>query len=342
MKTILFRLDANKRVGLGHLFRSINIAKTFRKLYKQKNDKIIFISSNDEICIKHLKENNFEYFLKKDDFSEEIFLENAIEIFKPHTLFIDKIYPYTANFIKKLKQKTKIILFHNICEGRFEADIFILPSLHTEQKILNDKQWEKTKFFHGKDFICINEKIKILKKQPIINKKSFFKLVITTGGSDPKAVLITLLEYLKDFQFKNLEVIVLVGISFVHEEKLKKIKSNLPDFFKIIPYNAKEFLNADLVISTFGVSTYELLFLNLAIISVAHAELNQKGSKILSEKLNCIIDLGLIDDLSKDKLQKTLKFYLENKQERELLKTKTLNILDGNGEKRIAKIIKVI
>ncbi|OQY00023.1 MAG: hypothetical protein B6I24_01015 [Bacteroidetes bacterium 4572_128] len=333
---IFFRVDANKNIGFGHLFRSLNIANTIKKMYKIKE--IIFLTKNNKICKNILNKNNFSFILKEKN-QEEIFLEKIISKNNFDILFIDNFYPYERKIIEKLKKYLKIIMFHNLCEGSFYSDICILPSAHTEEEIINDERWKNTRFLHGEKYIVINENINILKKTPKNRKKNFFNLTITTGGSDPKGVLITLLEFLNDLKIDNFQITALVGISFYEKKKLENLKKKLANFIKIIPYSEKEFLKSDMVICTFGVSTYELMFLEIPIISIGHSEINTKASEILEKKFNSIIDLGLIDNLKKEILQKTIFNLLKNRNDLEILSKNQKNFIDGKGNLRVAKII---
>ena len=336
---ILIRLDGNSETGLGHLIRGITIANTIKSLYN--NIEIIFFIQDDEISKDLLEYNNYQYFLKKQNSSEEDFITKIINEINANILIIDKLYPYAPEFIQKIKRKIPILMLHNLCAGAFYTNIFILPSGHTEQSIIDDKRWKNgiVKFYDGIKYVVINESIKKVKQIRICKNLKKLKIVISTGGSDPKGVLITLLNWMREIRTDNLEIIILVGRAFLHKEKLKKIQQSLVPNFKFVPYCSEELINANIAISTFGITTYELLYLGIPTISIGHTINNAIGSRNLQKRYEAIIDLGLIDNLTEESFLFSLYDLINNENKRRRLKEISLKLIDGNGARRIADLL---
>lgn len=340
---ILFRVDGGLEKGLGHLIRSIALAKN---LTFSSNFKIIFASNYSEILENKIKEAGFSVFYNDNDKSEEKFLLEAINTLKITNVFIDNLHQYSYKFIMKLKEDsdTKVIFLHNSCEGSKQACATIIPSAHTDKNLLLASGFDEKKLFIGPEYVIINNKIIDLKKQKKeSNFNKVFRIVITTGGSDPKGVLLTLLRYVDETENRDMEIIVLVGEGFMHKMELSKILNSIGKTshlkLKTVPYSIKELILADIAISTFGVSTYELMYLGIPVLSVAHAIPNAKGSNRLANKYSAIKDLGLIDNLTKEDFAKELFHLMDSLEDREDLVKAGTRLIDGKGMDRVSQIL---
>jgi len=338
---IIFRVDGNQEIGLGHIVRCKSIAENILK--KDKNAEVIFISKLDSYSNSILKNKDIQVINLFGNESEEKNILKYVDQTKGDVLFIDNIYNYDPEFLIKLRKKIQVILFHYFRPACFYADKYILPSAHTSDAILKNKLWDKSdvKFFYGPDYLIINRDIKEIKRNRIKNKKNTnrLKLVVTTGGSDPKGVLLKVTEWLSNSNLKNVSVCILKGQVFMHNEALDELLKELPSFIKITAYDQKELIDADIAICTFGVSTYELMYLGIPVISIGHASPNAKGSYLLQKRYNSLINLGLIDELNKDKFISNLNVVLNAPEIRSNLSRQAAKIIDGRGLDRVTDLI---
>jgi len=329
---IFFRVDASQKVGLGHLIRSLLVAKTIRQKYK--DTEITFLTNNYQYAISKIKNSAFKYITTSDQTEEEFLIQHCIKR-GVDVLFIDKLYNYSEDFIQKLTTHIKVVMFHNLCDGGHLSDAFILPAAHVDPQIINDSKLSNSqaKFYEGMDFVVLNEKITNLGKSK--NNKDITNLVITTGGSDPSGVMLKVLDWINQFDNSSLKVYALIGETFIHYEKIESLKKELKSNIIITPYDVSYFKDADIAISTFGVSTYEMIYLGLVVLSIGHCEQNAKGSRVLAERCDQLIDLGNIENLSLEEFNIGLRNALNK------LNTRPVNYcsMDGYGVNRVAEII---
>ena len=342
MKTVLFRVDAYPQIGLGHIIRSVSIYKELRKKNTRLNGK--FLGFYDCTAIEILENNDIEYNNKRviiED--EEETLLKEIRAYNPELVFIDKLYDYTKDYILKLRNITYVVMFHNLCHGAYYVHKFILPSAHTDNSIIQYPEWNNdyVDFYWGPEYIPINDNL--IKVRTEVNsldsgqKKPY--AVITTGGSDPEGVALKLLDWLIESKIEDINIIFLKGKSFIHKEQLKLLSRKFPDNISIKDFNYKSLASATLAISTFGVSTYELMYLGIPTISIGHAYINALGSMILKRRYNSIIDLGHINDLNKNDFISNMRWLWNDFELKEEFKKQGQQLIDGKGIERITNIL---
>jgi spore coat polysaccharide biosynthesis predicted glycosyltransferase SpsG len=330
-------MDAGPDVGLGHLNRSIAIARRLKKNYSETD--ICFLTNENQFSTDLLSQNGFQYILQEKK-SEETSITDAVKNIHTDVLFIDKLFPYRPAFIREIRKHTRVCMFHNLCDGAFECNQFILPASHINDKVLQDKRWTtgKVKLFEGFPYIVLNDKILTLKRKSNINTHPMH-IVLTTGGSDPKGVMIQLLKYLVDFEIKNIKITALIGEIFSHIDEIENLRGNLCHNISIIPFNYTDFANADLAVNTFGVSTYEMIYLGIPTLSIGHAKQNARGSYLFAKKYGFTQDLGLLDDLTQREFLSTLNTVITDPTKLEKMQEKSRGVIDGFGAKRVAKLI---
>jgi spore coat polysaccharide biosynthesis predicted glycosyltransferase SpsG len=270
--------------------------------------------------------------------SEESELLEFVLNEQPDILFIDKLYNYSVEFIRSIRIVSRVIMFHNLCDGRFTCDAFILPAAHIPEEVISDPRWETgpVTLYHGFEYIVINRAIITAKKSADRRGTTDLpSIIISTGGSDPQGVLLKLLPWIPPPGKDQFRVKVLVGEAFMHRSDLEQLLPCLDEHIQVIPYNAQELINGAFAIATFGVTSYELLHLQIPILSVGHSEQNARGSKVLSLKCSELVDLGYIDNLTKAHFHEAFWEMLNSYKTMSFEECK----VDGDGVNRTVKII---
>jgi len=334
---ILFRVDARPDVGLGHLIRSIAIARRLKDHYL--GTEICFLTRENQFSIDLLIKNDFPYKLRGTN-PEESFICESVRKADADVLFIDNLFPYPPEFIREIRRYIRVSMFHNLCDGAFDCDQFILPASHVSDIVLQDKRWltGPVKLYEGFPYIVLNDKILVLERKSGINTDPM-NIVLTTGGSDPKGVMIRLLEFLMDFKIENIKITSLIGETFSHPGELEKFRGRFSSIFSVHPFNYTDLANADLAVNTFGVGTYELIYLGIPVLSIGHAEQNAQGSARLAEKYGIINNLGLIDNLTRQKFLSALIEMIAKPKQLMKIQKKSRQLIDGLGCVRVADLI---
>lgn len=333
---IVFRCDASPDIGLGHLIRCLAVAKEL-----QKQNQIIFATTKDD-ANSYIKEAGFEIFFKEKDETEEKYLKRLNNIILyPDIVVIDKKYPYSIESLTDFRQNNiKVIMIDNICEGLSECDEIIFPTAHLDKsvlkKYLSEKQISQVKT--GPEYVILRDEILALKGKINYSIHNPQNIVVTTGGTDPQGVLLKLIPWLIEMNLKA-NIMILIGQAFKYRNELEKIIINLPDNFKVLPYSLEEFIKADIVICTFGVSIYEMIYLQIPTICISHSRENAQSAKVLKERYNVFEDLGYFKDINKQNAQTVITRLLIDKEYYKNMVKECDNIIDRKGAYRLAQLI---
>jgi len=203
----------------------------------------------------------------------------------------------------------------------------IVPQFHKYKKI------NKTKFFVGPKFMILRDEFEKLRKNFSISKKIPKNLLITFGGSDDKNITKKLIPFLTS---KGYNLTAILGPSYSKKNPLtysKKRYSNLK-IVNSVTNMASLISKHDLVISSSGISTYELACIGIPSILIPVDSYQQKTAK---EMMN----LGYGFNFGKwannfKKLEKTLN-QLNDYEIRKSMSKNGRRIVDGKGTSRVVK-----
>lgn len=335
MKKLIFRVDAGNEVGFGHAMRCLSLAKRLMFSYGVN---VLFYSTPNDNLERLYKEQGIQYVFNSG-LDEIGFLEKIRDENPKSVVFIDKLYAYTTETIRNLKHDLKIIMFHNECEGMFEGDFAIFPSAHLNDEIIADHRWKNSsaKFLYGPKYIIINDEcIKLVKQsiQPSIQPH----FAISTGASDPEGILIKVIEWINESDF-NAEVKALYGFDFYHRDALHTLIPKLKPTIEIKEFNYADLLSADLAVSAVGVTTYELIFAHIPVITIGHIEKNSIAGEILQRRYGCNFHLGIFKDVKREQFISAIRYLWNSEKSLLEIRKKQKNLIDGAGIRRVAEII---
>ena len=332
---IIFRCDASSDIGLGHVIRCLAVAKELRR-----SNHIIFATAEDDTN-SYIGDSNFEFFLKGRDETEEVFLDRVGSILKPDVFVIDKKYPYSQTILNRLKQNgIKIVMIDNICDGLSASDEVVFPAAHTDITLLREylSQERITRVKTGPEYVILRDDILELKDRVRHDLHVPPNIVVTTGGTDPEGVLLNLITWLKEMDLEA-NILILVGQAFKFQDELEYLVDALPDNFCVMPYSLQDLIKGDIVICTFGVSIYEMIYLQIPTICISHSRENAEGARILKERYGVIEDMGYMKDMNPQRLYVAIARLLTDKAYYMDMVERCGNLIDREGAKRVGQMI---
>ena len=200
------------------------------------------------------------------------------------------------------------------------------------QKYLIDKN--KTKYFKGPKFILIRKEFSSNREKFYLNKK-IKKILIIFGGNDQNNITKKILKYFLD---KKYNITIVIGPSYKYLKNIEKIIFNNKKIklFQNKKNIAELYIKHDIVISSAGITAYELACLGIPSIFMPMDKYQMKTAKEM--ELNGFgINYGYWDNNYK-KLDQTI-YLISNQDIRKKMSTCGKKLVDGKGLERILKKI---
>ena len=289
-KNILFRCDASKEIGLGHIIRCLVLANQFR----DNGDKVFFAIKNYDIAKEKIKEQNFDVLIADEkDFNYFEWIKNIVEEREINIFVGDVRDGFPIELISYMKNKN--ILTIAIDEPSEYAKVCDLCFYPPHAKM--DKTIYKGKVYQGLEYVILRPEFY---KEYEKKKNDIPNILVMMGGTDSNDLTLEVLKILekKENNF-NISVILDKRNKKYYDVVSLKEKStkNISIFSNI--NNMSIFLNdINFGIITFGMSAYELLYKNIPSLHICLDTDHSNASKFFSannyaksiEKKSLIID----------------------------------------------------
>lgn len=322
---IAIRADGGSKIGMGHIMRTLVLAKELSKFHE-----VFYICRIDDplsdrysIGIKNIKEQGFTVnTIRENNVLLDLTRVNA-------DFLITDSYDVNEEYFDKTKEMfDKTAYIDDINLYRFNVDFLInqnINSLYFKYKV-NDN----TKLLLGPQYIMLRDEFKNQSQKDIKEKPR--DIMITVGGGDPYHVTEQILDYVKmlDYNFH-----VVVGPSF---DKKNSLKSFACEKVKLY-YNANIYeimQKSDVAISACGSTLYELAASGVPTLGVIIAS-NQEGIAQMMDELEMIKNMGWYNKLSKNIFKETFTNLCEDFARRKKMSLNAKKVVDGKGAQRIAE-----
>jgi UDP-2,4-diacetamido-2,4,6-trideoxy-beta-L-altropyranose hydrolase len=334
-----FRTDASESIGFGHIVRCISLAKEIKRF--NENSEIWFIINDDYRAKELVSLANFQLTVLCDDSDDSHFLLGYFPTDKDRIIVIDNLRDYSVDTIKELRRRGKTILVHSYSDARFYCDLAIYPAGHLDSTFLEDPRWNLSdaELVSGIEYCLLNQDILLQdpRREICIPPKI---ISVVAGGTDPSNSLLRIFDWMNEYDVGESEVQFLYGqgVSYTDEIAKKMTKKNI----KFKQFTVDDFAKSDLAICAFGVTVYELVYLNIPSITFGHTPKHVEASKRFSEKFRCTWDFGSIVGRSKEEFSEMLGMLMKRGDLLHDMHSRTCGLVDGQGVRRIAFIISSI
>jgi spore coat polysaccharide biosynthesis predicted glycosyltransferase SpsG len=276
-KIIAFCVESSHARGMGHLFRSLNLAFYFRK----KNVESFFFINNDDKSHKIITQNNFDFRivnfpLNNLDFLKSLICEHSI------MLWINDRFSTTLEHASSIKKcNIPLVTFDDIGSGSSYADIHIAALIEAPQK---NHHIKNQKIYSGERYLILDKNISVFRR--LRNKLS--KIVIAMGGSDTHGTTLKIVRLLVE---KKIPATIIMGPLFNDKKDLYSLVNNDYIIKDTVHSLVEEFYNYDLAFTGGGITAFEAASSGLPTCIIANEIFEIRNAIFLKEK-GCSIFLG--------------------------------------------------
>lgn len=330
---VVFRVDGNSTLGMGHLMRCLCIAMELER----KGVKCLFVvSNNTDINLIH--DNNIEAISMGN--GEEICGDTFFSIISRYNkisyIIIDSYKVQKKDFLNA-KKIAKVCYIDDL--NIFEYDIDMVINYNVEAQSIMYTEAVGCKLL-GVDYFPLREDIKKYKKKQL--KNNVTDVLITTGSTDPYELCGKILHILQMYSYIHFTILIGKYFSEEYIRKLEQLRDNNNNI-NLISWGCdvgKLYMESDVIVAPGGTMLYEALSVGCTCLSFWFVD-NQEN------ECECLKQYGLapsigdirkesaeIDDRIKEEFASII--LMEN---RERFFTNSNKTFDGNGAKRIAEKI---
>lgn len=321
------RVDMGKEIGSGHFYRCLSLAEEILNNGKE----VTFIVKNDKEFLSHIGNRKIPFMtIKNENIENEIkSCKNTLNSIK--NLIIDLPTHneiYGKSFFGICKTATIDDLGNMKVFSNYLFNGSIVNEYHYYKKIN-----KKSQIYTGPKYMILRKEFLNKRKEYSISKKEIRNILLTFGGSDELGLAQKFIHF---FGKKNYKVIIVIGPSFKkidmlidHANKFDniRIKTSVEDM-------ASLFVKQDLVISSAGITSYELACLGVPSILIP-VDKYQLPTAMNMESNGCAINYGHWDNnfIKIDKIINVLADYGNRKK----IYQSGRKMIDGKGCSRVAK-----
>ena len=315
-KSVAFYVNGNNVLGLGHVYRALQLADEFfakpdiyfdinqtkREFFGNTMYNLIPVNGTDGL-ISAMRNKNYG-------------------------IMINDILSTSAEYMQALKNnfpEMKIINFEDEGEGAKYADI-VFNALYDEDYAANVKAGAKYYIAPKLFLLC----------EPIRIKDRVENVLVTFGGADPMDYTDIVLELAQKEKYKAINFIFVIGRAKKNFEKLLCMKKENIEVLYNVDNMPEVMSRCDVAFSARGRTGYELAILGIPAISIAQNEREERHN-FMSDK-NGYFYIGYNPD--KHFIEETMdKLVFSDREERMALQRKMLAHQLQSGRKHIMNII---
>lgn len=295
---ILFVVNGNEKIGMGHIYRTLTLADRFIG-----HDVFFLTYESNEQTIKLIRDVGYKVIKTSNDH----LLEEIAEI-QPDIL-INDILDTDAMYIRKLKELGVFVVnFEDLGEGADEA--------HLVFNALYEKTNPKPNHRFGYEYECLNEKFYLY--SPIEFRdppKTFF---VSFGGVDQNNLTCGVLQLIPKILSETPieKVIIVIGPGYLHKGALTTLLNKLKDWedcieiYQNVKNMPKLMKRTDIAITSNGRTIYELTAMGIPTISIAQND--REALHLFARYHKGIKYLGIACTVSKEEILNAIREITNN------------------------------
>jgi UDP-2,4-diacetamido-2,4,6-trideoxy-beta-L-altropyranose hydrolase len=329
---VIFRVDASKDIGIGHLMRCLALSE---ELIRRKHNCFFLSKVDNNELINRIEKNNIIYHKIPSNFSLQADLEMLLKISNENDIdwVITDHYGITSQYIKEIKNKNlRVLSIDDSAQIHYYSDIIVNQNIGAEKLVYSSEKYSK--FLLGTKYIILRDELLQRNKRPMKNKVE--KILVMFGGADPDNVTLKILKMLETLN-ENIQFLIVAGPANQFNNYILNYLKNCKMDIKYLRNQKKMsevYLQSDVAISAGGTSCYELAYFGIPSIIISIADNQIKVAQEL-ENRNISLYLGRKNEIKSKKLLNNIKLLINNNLIRQNMSDNAKKLIDGKGKYNI-------
>ncbi len=315
--TILFRVNASRKTGTGHVYECLWLARELRA-------KIIFCVNPDRVATKLVRQFGFPLYLDRQ-------FASLIEKVRPKVIIFDIVDIKQAHLKIANRSGAKIVVL-NALKNPIKADVQIATVFAPHPQ---------NRQYSGGKYVLLKPSLRELRPGKIRKRAS--NIFIMFGGADDG-----------NFTLKSLRALALVPGDFRISIVIGSANKNYPSlsrYLKTFPKPYKMFHNirderklaslmrtADLALVSGGYTALEFMYLGVPVIALAQNEVEHKYIFSNFPK-DSFMFLGFGRAAREQKIAAAIKTLISSYPKRLALGARAGQVVDGRGISRVRRLV---
>lgn len=331
---VLFRVDGNSKIGLGHLQRCLSLARAF---VLRKCD-VVFLVKREPIANERVEQFGFKVHNIESNLTLSEDLQATLK-FLQHESFqivIADSYEFDEDYLLALGQAGyRVAFIDDLARMSFPCHFVINGAIYAEKLDYHSSTGD-TQFLLGPKYMLLREEFWNIPKRII--KPEVENILVTLGGSDPNNVTSIVLDTLLNID-GDCNVYVIVGPFFDNVTEIESAAMGFGNGRVQLLHSPTSvcdlMLDCDLAISGGGQTLYELAATGTPTIAMKLAD-NQQGN---IQGLKAAGAIDVIENM--DDLRISLLYLRSNLPDRENMSAAGQRVVSGDGAMLVAKYLTV-
>ena len=339
MNRILFRVDANPTVGLGHLQRCISLAKALDTLDVNS----IFLTCNHSEAISRIKRFGLEVCeLAISDLWDEqdsAFTVNLASERECDAIVVDS-YLANSEYISNISNNNLVTCVIDDTAGySYPCQVVVNGNLNAKDLSYLPTPVD-TLFLLGPQYLMLREEFS--DKSNFVVRPTVHNILVVLGGSDSLELMPGILSMLDDMQ-DDFVINAIIGPFANNENNVRQVidkSRHVINLFHSPDAIQELMMQADLAISAGGQTLYELLCVGCPTVPIEVAR-NQK------KQLESLVELGYLhticdgaDNSVISTIADSVHLLLSDYHLRSNMSSVGQQLFDGQGALRVANLLK--
>ncbi len=335
-KNILIRADGNAGIGAGHLMRCLTIAEAL-----ENKAQVGFVCA-DRDSAELAMSKGFDAYVWGTDYKhmeqelplwEQLFDGNL----RNRKILVDSYY-VTNVYLEGLQTYGQVILLDDMCKRPWNVDKLINYNAFATIEMYDSLNSPyKTQYYVGGRYIPIRKEFCGKDYQP---KEHAENILITTGGGDCDNIAGQILDNIRD---TSCTFHVVTGRFNPHYDELLKRSKEYGNVqvYHDVKNMAELMARCDLAVTAGGTTTYELSTLGVPFVCFSYAENQEKLTEYIGDRQIAGYGGAYHKDAcgTLEGIAKQINELKKNSALRKEYSEKERKLVDGEGAKRIARII---